>query len=62
MEDSVDHDIGILGKRNWRNLALKREEGRKVLKKARAVEPMMMMNRTIRFISIFTSTRHWTLS
>jgi hypothetical protein len=36
MEDSVDHDIGILGKRNWGNLALNREEWRKVLKKARA--------------------------
>jgi hypothetical protein len=26
MGDSVDHDIRILGERNWRNLALNREE------------------------------------
>jgi hypothetical protein len=34
--DSVDHDIRILGGRYWRNLALNREEWRKLLKKARA--------------------------
>jgi hypothetical protein len=34
--DSVDLDIRILGERNWRNLALNREEWMKVLKKARA--------------------------
>jgi hypothetical protein len=34
--DSVDHDIKILGERNWRNLAVNREEWRKLLKKARA--------------------------
>jgi hypothetical protein len=34
--DSVDRDIGILGERNWRNLALNREEWRKLLKKAGA--------------------------
>jgi hypothetical protein len=34
--DSVDHDIRILGEKNWRNLALNREERRKLLKKARA--------------------------
>jgi hypothetical protein len=28
MGDSVDHDIRILGERNWRNLALNREEWR----------------------------------
>jgi hypothetical protein len=43
----VDHDIRILGERNWRISALNREEWRKLLKKARAscraVEPMMMI-------------------
>jgi hypothetical protein len=34
--DSVDHDIRILRERNWRNLALNREEWRKLLKKSRA--------------------------
>jgi hypothetical protein len=34
--DSVDHDIRILGNRNWRNLALNGEEWRKLLKKAGA--------------------------
>jgi hypothetical protein len=34
--DSMDHDNGILGERNWRNLALNRGEWRKHLKKARA--------------------------
>jgi hypothetical protein len=28
MRDSVDHDIRILGERNWRNLVLNREEWR----------------------------------
>jgi hypothetical protein len=32
----VDLDIGILGERNWENLALSREEWRKLLRKARA--------------------------
>jgi hypothetical protein len=36
MGDSVDHDIRILGETNWRNLALNREEWRKLLKEARA--------------------------
>jgi hypothetical protein len=47
MGDSVDHDIRILGERNWRNFALNREERRKLLKEGQsscgAVEPMMMM-------------------
>jgi hypothetical protein len=34
--DSVDHGIRILGERNWRNLALNREEWMKLLKKAGA--------------------------
>jgi hypothetical protein len=34
--DSVDHNISILGERNWRNLALNREEWGMLLKKARA--------------------------
>jgi hypothetical protein len=44
MGDSVDHDIRILGERNWRNLALNREEWRTLLKEGscEAVEPMMM--------------------
>jgi hypothetical protein len=32
----MDHDIRILGERNWRNLAINKEEWRKLLKKARA--------------------------
>jgi hypothetical protein len=31
-----DHDIRILGERNWRNSVLNREECRELLKKARA--------------------------
>jgi hypothetical protein len=31
-----DQDIRLLGERDWKNLALNREEWRKVLKKARA--------------------------
>jgi hypothetical protein len=34
--DSVDHDMKTLGERNWRNLALHREEWRKLFNKARA--------------------------
>jgi hypothetical protein len=34
--DSVQHDIRILEERNCRNLALNREEWRKLFKKARA--------------------------
>jgi hypothetical protein len=34
--DSGDQDIRLLGERNWKNLALNREELRKLLKKARA--------------------------
>jgi hypothetical protein len=34
--DSVDHDVRILGEGNWRNLALSREEWKRLLKKARA--------------------------
>jgi hypothetical protein len=36
MGNSVDHDIRILGERNWRNMALNREEWMKLLKKFRA--------------------------
>jgi hypothetical protein len=36
MEDSVDHDIRILGERNWSNFASNRDDCRKLLKKARA--------------------------
>jgi hypothetical protein len=36
MGDSVNHDIRILGERNWGNFALNREEWKKILKKARA--------------------------
>jgi hypothetical protein len=32
----VDHDIRILGERNWRSLALNRKEWRKLLEKAKA--------------------------
>jgi hypothetical protein len=43
----VDQDIGLLGERNWRSLALNREEWKKLLKKAqgphRVVDPMIMM-------------------
>jgi hypothetical protein len=35
----------ILGKRNWRNLALNREEWGKFLK--RAIKPIMMKNRLL---------------
>jgi hypothetical protein len=34
--DSVNHDIRLLGERKCRNLALNREEWRKLLKEARA--------------------------
>jgi hypothetical protein len=34
--DGVDQDIRLLRARNWKNLALNREEWRKLLKKARA--------------------------
>jgi hypothetical protein len=34
--NSVDYDIRFLEERNWRNLALNREEWKKLLKKARA--------------------------
>jgi hypothetical protein len=34
--DRVDQDIRLLRERNWKNLALNREECRKLLKKARA--------------------------
>jgi hypothetical protein len=33
--DSKDHDIRVLGERNWRNVVLNREEWRKLLKKVR---------------------------
>jgi hypothetical protein len=36
--DIVDHDIRILGERNWRNLALNKEEWRELLKKARLIQ------------------------
>jgi hypothetical protein len=36
MENSVDQDIRLLRERNWINLALNREELRKLLKKDRA--------------------------
>jgi hypothetical protein len=32
----VDQDIRLLGGRNWKNLALNKEEWRKLLKKAKA--------------------------
>jgi hypothetical protein len=32
----VDQDINLLGERSWKNLASKREEWKKLLKKARA--------------------------
>jgi hypothetical protein len=32
----VEHDIGILEEKNWRNLALRKEEWGELLKKARA--------------------------
>jgi hypothetical protein len=35
-EDSADHGIMILGKINWSNLALNREDWRILLKKSRA--------------------------
>jgi hypothetical protein len=38
MSDSVDHDIRILGERNWRNLALNREEWGRLLKKVRLMQ------------------------
>jgi hypothetical protein len=34
--DSVDQGIRLLGERNWKSLALNREEWKKGLKKARA--------------------------
>jgi hypothetical protein len=34
--DSVDQNIRLLGDRNWKKLALSREEWRKLLKKAMA--------------------------
>jgi hypothetical protein len=34
--DCVGQDIRLLGGRNWKNLALNREEWKKLLKKARA--------------------------
>jgi hypothetical protein len=40
---SVHRDITILGERNWRNLVLGGEDWRELLKKARAVKPMMLM-------------------
>jgi hypothetical protein len=36
MGDNVDHDVRILREKNWRNLALNRDEWRKLLKNARA--------------------------
>jgi hypothetical protein len=35
-EESLDHDIRILGERNWKNSSLSTEEWKKLLKKARA--------------------------
>ena len=35
-EDGVDQDIGILGVKNWKKVALNRDEWAKLLKKARA--------------------------
>jgi hypothetical protein len=34
--DSVHQDMRLLGERNWKNLALNKEEWRKILKNARA--------------------------
>jgi hypothetical protein len=43
----VDQDIRLLGKRNWKNLALSREEWRNFFEEGqgphRAVEPVIMM-------------------
>jgi hypothetical protein len=36
MEDGVDQDMTTLGVKNWRRVALDREEWAKLLKKARA--------------------------
>jgi hypothetical protein len=36
MRGYCDHDIRILGERNWRNSVLNREEWRELLKKPRA--------------------------
>jgi hypothetical protein len=38
----VDHDIRILGERNWRNFALNRGEPRKLLKKARTYAGLLV--------------------
>ena len=35
-EDGVDQDMGILGVKNWKKVALNRDESAKLLKKARA--------------------------
>jgi hypothetical protein len=35
-EDGVIQDIRVLGVKNWRNVAMDREDWRKLLKKARA--------------------------
>jgi len=46
-EDGVDPDMRILEVKNWKKVALDRDEWAKLLKKARshqgAVKPMMMM-------------------
>jgi hypothetical protein len=36
MEDGADRDIRLLEERNWKKLALNKEEWRKLLKKVRA--------------------------
>jgi hypothetical protein len=43
-EDGVDQDMRILGVKNWKKVALNRDEWAKLLKKAPgAVEPVMMI-------------------
>jgi hypothetical protein len=46
-EDGVDQNMRILGVKNWKKVALKKDKSAKLLKKARAhpgaVKPMMMM-------------------
>jgi hypothetical protein len=61
-EDGVDKDVIILGVKNWKKVALNRDEWAQLLKKARApseaVEPMMMMY-CLRHVSTFGVNSHW---
>jgi hypothetical protein len=56
MGDSVDHDIRILVERNWRNLALHREECRKLLNEARAMQGCRASDDEIRGSSLGWAT------